>query len=401
MGRTTNQPRDIAPATDVGFDALLVVSFGGPEGPDDVIPFLENVTRGRGIPRERLTQVGEHYVGFGGRSPINDQNRALIAAIEKDLGDAGLDLPVYWGNRNWAPYLTDTMSAMAAAGVRTAAVFITSAYSSYSGCRQYRENLADALQAVAADPARAAGADVPRLAKVRHYFNHPGFITPMVHRTRTALAGLPEDVRERARLVFVTHSIPIEMNASSGPLGGAYVAQHRAVAGAVATGVAEETSCELEWDLAYCSRSGPPTQPWLEPDINDHLEALHARGVPAVVMVPIGFISDHMEVVFDLDVEALATAARLGLPATRAGTVGTAPEFVAAVRELVLERAAADAGLDPPRPCVGELGPSHDACPAGCCPNPRGERPAACGVDSAPPITGGDSAPPITDMESA
>ena len=379
--------------TDIGFDALLFVSFGGPEGPQDVIPFLENVTRGRGIPRERLAEVGEHYFRFGGRSPINDQNRALIAAIEKDLVEAGLDLPVYWGNRNWDPYLSDAMAAMTAAGVRNAAVFITSAYSSYSGCRQYRENLADALGAV-----EVTGAGTPRLVKVRHYFNHPGFITPMVHNTRTALAQLPSHAREGARLVFVTHSIPVAMNEGSGPTGGAYVAQHRAAAAAVAGQIGawaaapgnapqaapgeSRSGREPAWDLVYCSRSGSPAQPWLEPDINDHLEVLAAQVVPGVVIVPIGFISDHMEVAFDLDVEALATAARLGLAATRAGTVGTAPEFVAAVRELVLERAAAEAGEHSARPVMGELGPSHDLCPVGCCPNPRGERPAACGADS-------------------
>ncbi len=360
---------------DLPFDALLFVSFGGPQGPQDVIPFLENVTRGRGIPRERLAEVGEHYFRFGGRSPINDQNRALIAAIEKDMVEAGIDLPVYWGNRNWDPYLTDAIAAMTAAGVRHAAVFITSAYSSYSGCRQYREDLADALNAV-----EAAGGGAPRLAKVRHYFNHPGFITPMVRNTRTALARLPAHARSAARLVFVTHSIPIAMNQDSGPTGGSYVAQHRAAAAAVAAGVA--SSREQGWDLAYCSRSGPPSQPWLEPDINDHLRVLAAHGVPGVVIVPIGFISDHMEVAFDLDVQARRTAADLGLPVTRAGTVGTAPEFVAAVRELVLERAAAQAGGHPARPCVGELGPSPDLCPVGCCPNPHAERPAACGADS-------------------
>ena len=359
---------------DIGFDALLFVSFGGPEGPADVIPFLENVTRGRGIPAQRLAEVGQHYHRFGGRSPINDQNRALIAAIEKDLAEAGLDLPVYWGNRNWAPYLTDTVAKMTGAGVRNAAVFITSAYSSYSGCRQYRENLADALL--------AAGRGAPRLTRVRHYFNHPGFITPMVRRTRTALDQLGPGVREGARIVFVTHSIPIAMNQTSGPTGGAYVAQHRAAAAAVAAGVGAATGREHAWDLVYCSRSGPPTQPWLQPDVNDHLQTLPARGVPGVVIVPIGFICDHLEVAFDLDVEALATAERLGLPAIWAGTVGTTPEFVAAVRELVLERAAAEAGSDPPRPCVGELGPSHDLCPVRCCPNPRGERPAACGAGS-------------------
>jgi ferrochelatase len=351
------------------FDALLLVSFGGPERPEDVLPFLHNVTRGRGIPRERLESVGQHYHGFGGRSPINDQNRALLRAIEKDLADTGLDLPVYWGNRNWDPYLTDTVRRMALDGVRRAAVFLTSAYASYSGCRQYREDLADAL---------AGTPGAPVLDKLRHYFNHPGFVVPMVRSTLTALAELPVAVRGGAHLAFVTHSIPVPMARSSGPRGGAYVDQHRAVARLVAEGVERETGRRHPWKLVYCSRSGAPNQPWLEPDVNDHLAALQADGVPAAVVVPIGFISDHMEVKFDLDVEAASTAQRLGLPSVRAATVGTAPEFVAMVRELVVERAAAVGGEAPARPTLGDLAASHDVCPWHCCPNPHGDRPAAC-----------------------
>jgi ferrochelatase len=354
------------------YDAFLLVSFGGPEGPDDVVPFLENVTRGRGIPPERLLEVGEHYFGFGGVSPINAQNRALIAALEKDFAEHGVDLPVYWGNRNWEPYLTDTLARMADDGVTRVLALLTSAYSSYSGCRQYRENLADAVAPL------AEGA--PQVDRVRHYFNHPGFVAAMVASTLTAVGELADEVRRTARLVFVTHSVPTSMNAGSGPDGGAYEAQHRDVARLVTAGVAAATGADHPFDLVYCSRSGPPSQPWLEPDVNDHLESL-AGTASSVVLVPIGFVSDHMEVRYDLDTEAMATAARLGLPCTRAATVGTDPRFVAAVRELVLERAAAVRGAQPARPALGALGPSHDVCPAGCCPNERDrDRPALCGV---------------------
>lgn len=311
------------------YDAILLLSFGGPEKPEDVVPFLENVTRGRGIPRERLEVVGEHYFLFGGRSPINDQNRALLAALEADLAAAGLDLPVYWGNRNWEPYLTDVVRQMAEDGVRRAAVVATSAYSSWSSCRQYRENL------------EAAVADVPGapvLEKVRPYFDHPGFVDSVVDNTLDALGQLPEEHRGTARLVFVTHSIPDTMNEESGPDGGAYLAQHRAIADVVTDLVEARTGVAHEHDLVFCSRSGSPRTPWLEPDVNDHLEAVHGQGVKAVVLVPVGFVSDHMEVVYDLDTEALATAERLGLRAVRAGTPGTAPGFVAALRELALQR---------------------------------------------------------------
>jgi ferrochelatase len=356
------------------YDALLLVSFGGPEKPEDVVPFLENVTRGRGIPRERLEEVGEHYHLFGGRSPINDQNREFLDALRADLAGAGLDIPVYWGNRNWDPYLADTVRQMAADGVRRAACFVTSAYSSYSSCRQYRENLFDAVAATEGD-----GPAAPRLDKLRHYFNHPGFVEPVVDATLAALADLPPAVRDGAHLAFVTHSIPESMNEGSGPDGGAYVVQHRSVADVVVDRVQQETGRRHDHALVFCSRSGAPHVPWLEPDINDHLAKLKANGVPAVVMVPVGFVSDHMEVIYDLDTEAMATAEKLGLPAARAATAGLDPRFVAVVRDLLLERAAVERGEEVVRASVGTYPPCWDACPEGCCPNPRGPRPALCG----------------------
>ncbi|MER7735949.1 ferrochelatase [Streptomyces erythrochromogenes] len=366
------------------YDALLLLSFGGPEGPDDVVPFLENVTRGRGIPRERLKEVGQHYFGFGGISPINGQNRELLDALRKDFAGHGLDLPVYWGNRNWAPYLNDVMREMAADGRRRIAVLATSAYASYSGCRQYRENLADALAALEQD-----GVEPPRVDKLRHYFNHPGFVEPMIDGVVASLEALPEEVRAGAHLAFTTHSIPTAAADTSGPVedhtadgeGGAYVQQHLDVARVIAEEVAVRTGVTRPWRLVYQSRSGAPHIPWLEPDICDHLEALHAEGAPAVVMVPIGFVSDHMEVLYDLDTEATAKAAELGLPVARSATVGADPRFAGAVRELVLERAAKERG-ETPRECwVGALGQSHDLCAVGCCPA-RAPRPAAAGADS-------------------
>lgn len=352
-------------------DAFLLLSFGGPEGPADVLPFLQNVTRGRGVPPERLAAVAEHYDTVGGISPINAQCRALLRAIEADFAEHGVDLPVYWGNRNWSPMLADTMRGMAADGVRRALVLTTSAYASYSGCRQYREDLAAARADV--------GPDAPEVERIRHYFNHPGFIEPMIANTLAALTQLPAQARDDAALLFSTHSIPVAMADSAGPGGGAYVAQHLAAAGLVAAGVAAATGVTRPWELVYQSRSGPPSVPWLEPDVGDQLELLSREGAPAVVVVPIGFTSDHMEVRFDLDVQARERAAGLGMQFVRAATVGAAPQFVAAIRELVLERVR-----DVPpqrRRALGELGPDHDACPAGCCPNPRGPRPAAAGMD--------------------
>jgi ferrochelatase len=359
-------PGDVSP-----YDALLLVSFGGPEGPDDVLPFLENVTRGRGIPPERLAEVGKHYHLFGGRSPINDNNRRFLDALRADLAGAGIELPVYWGNRHWDPFLRDAIEQMAADGVTRVACFVTSAYSSWSSCRQYRENLYAAADGV-------SGA--PRLDRLRGYFNHPGFVEPVVDATTTALADLPDDVRDRARLVFVTHSIPTSMNDSSGPDGGAYLAQHRDVVAVVADRVRAVTGVALEHDLVFCSRSGSPQVPWLEPDVNDHLESLADAGEVAAVLVPVGFVSDHMEVVYDLDTEAAATAEKVGLEVRRAATPGTDPRFVAAVRELLLERAAVERGEEVTRAAVGELGPLWDRCPVGCCANPRGDVPTIGGV---------------------
>lgn len=370
------------------YDALLLLSFGGPEGPEDVVPFLENVTRGRGIPRERLAEVGQHYFRFGGVSPINAQNRELLAALRAELAAHGLDLPVVWGNRNWAPYLVDALRELAEAGHRRVAVLCTSAYANYSGCRQYRENLAAALTALREQG--VPGAAELRVDKLRHFYNHPGFVGPMVEHTLTALAELPEQVRAGARLAFTTHSIPTAMADTSGAPddpargrpGGAYVAQHLEVARLVAQAVAEATGvADRPWQLVYQSRSGAPHIPWLEPDICDHLTAEHAAGAPAVVMVPIGFVSDHMEVKFDLDTEARARAEELGLPVARAATVGADPRFAAAVRELLLERAATERGERPERCALGLLGASHDLCPAGCCPALRGDAPAAAGAD--------------------
>ncbi len=354
------------------YDALLLVSFGGPEKPEDVVPFLRNVTAGKDIPDERLVEVGAHYALFGGRSPINDQNRDLLAAIREDFASNGIDVPVYWGNRNWDPYLTATLEQMKADGITRAACIMTSAYSSYSGCRQYRENLAGAVAAV-------PGA--PRLDRLRAYFNHPGFVEPNVDATLAALALLPEGSRREAHLVFVTHSIPDVMNGSSGPAGGAYVHQHTTVMDEISQRVQEETGHRFPAALVYCSRSGPPTVPWLEPDVNDHLRALHAAGVQAAVLVPIGFVSDHMEVAYDLDTEALATAAGLGMACERAATAGVDPRFVAMVRDLLLERAAVERGVPVERRAVGLVPAAWDVCSAGCCPNPRGPRPALGGSD--------------------
>ncbi len=353
-------PVDVSP-----YDALLLVSFGGPERPDDVLPFLEQVTRGRGIPRERLEAVGAHYHLFGGRSPINDLNRTLLAGIRADLGAHGIDLPVYWGNRNWDPFLADTVAEMAADGVTRAACFTTSAYSSYSSCRQYRENLA-----------AASVEGGPRLEKLRLYHHHPGFLEPVVDGVVAAVEG-----RGDPRLVFVTHSIPVSMNDGSGPQGGAYLAQHRAAAAYVADRVAGVTGRRLAHDLVFCSRSGPPQVPWLEPDVNDHLEKLAGDGVRSVVLVPIGFVSDHMEVVYDLDTEALATSQRLGLDAVRVATPGTDARFVAMVRELLVERAAVERGESVERVTVGSDSSCWDRCAAGCCPNPRGPQPALSGME--------------------
>ncbi|MBL7512854.1 ferrochelatase [Frankia nepalensis] len=350
-------------------DAVLLVTFGGPDEPADVLPFLRNVTRGRGVPEERIAQVAEHYHQLGGRSPINDQSRELLAALRDELAP----LPVYWGNRNWRPYLRDALAEMRADGVRLAACFIPSVFSTYSGCRQYRENLAEAL-----DELGAAGEPAPAFVKLRVFFNHPGFLEPMADRVQAALETLPADRRDGAHLVFVAHSVPRWQAVESGPAGGAYERQLLAASRTVARLLAERRGREQPWDVAYCSRSGSPRVPWLEPDVGDCLERLAAEGAESVVIVPIGFVSDHMEVIQDLDREALARAGKLGLTAARAGTVGADPRFVQMIVELVEER------RDPSRPrrALGELGSFPDVCPLDCCGSPATEdrRPAMAGL---------------------
>jgi ferrochelatase len=339
------------------FDALVLLSFGGPEAPEDVLPFLQRVTRGRGVPPERLAEVAEHYAHFGGTSPINAQNRELLAAVRADLTNHGVDLPVYWGNRNWHPFLADTVTTMRDDGIRRALVFTTSATSSYSGCRQYREDMA---------AARARVEDAVDLVKLRHYFDHPGFITALADGVRAARP----DVGADARLICTAHSIPVAMNDSSGPSGGLYRAQHTETARLVAESVYGPGA---GFDLVWQSRSGPPQVPWLEPDINDHLRALAAAGLRDVIVAPTGFVSDHLEVAWDLDTEARATAESLGMRFTRSATAGTHPAFVAMIRELVAEQLDAA-----PARTLGQLGILGVACPDRCCPAPRrGHRPAS------------------------
>jgi len=330
----------------VPYDAVLVVSFGGPEAPDEVVPFLENVTRGRGIPKERLEQVGEHYFMFGGKSPINDHCRALIAELTTALDAADIDLPIYWGNRNWHPMLTDTVQQMADDGIENAIAFVTSSTSSYSGCRQYREDIERARAKV--------GERAPAIHKIRQYYDHPGFIEPMIDNLRAALDQLDVD-SDDARLIFTAHSIPMSMASTSD-----YVAQLEEASRLIAAGVDR-----TDFDLVWQSRSGPPHIPWLEPDINDHLEALSGDDVNDVVVIPVGFISDHMEVMYDLDTEAQATAERLGMRLVRALTVGTDPRFVHAIIELIEERRS-----DGPVRALGELAVRPDFCVDGCCPAP-------------------------------
>jgi ferrochelatase len=353
------------------YDAFLLVSFGGPEGPGEVMPFLENVTRGRGIPRERLAAVAEHYYAVGGVSPINQQCRDLLAAIGKDFAASGLDLPVYWGNRNWDPYLTATVADMAAAGVRRAVAFVTSAYGSYSSCRQYLDDI---------EQARAqAGPAAPRIDKLRHFFNHPGFIEPFAAAALRAIESLPPAARPRVPLVFTAHSVPDAMAAASGPPpGGRYPAQLLEASRLVAERVnaARGDEGDHPWRLVFQSRSGPPTQPWLGPDVSDYLAELASDGAPGAVLVPVGFVSDHLEVVHDLDVEAAQAAHRLGLPLARAATPGTDPRFVSMITTLVSERLD---GSVPPA-ALGSLGPAENFCAPDCCRPARPAGPARTGA---------------------
>ena len=337
------------------YDALLLYSFGGPNKPEDVVPFLRNVTAGKGIPDERLEEVGEHYYGFGGKSPINEQNLALKAALEAELAARGIDLPVVWGNRNWEPYTSDAIDELEKLGAKRAVALVTSAYASYSGCRQYREDLAVTL-----DKRGQLGPDGStgvQFDKVRAYFNHPGFVQANVDAVVEAYAELAAKGGSGAdaKLVFVTHSIPDTMEAASGVGHATYSEQHLDVAALVAAAVGERLGHDVEWELAYCSRSGPPSQPWLEPDVNDLLTERAEEGLRNVVLSPIGFVSDHMEVAYDLDTEALATAAGLGMTAVRAGTVGTRAPFVQGLVDLIVERAGLARGERVDEATVGSL----------------------------------------------
>jgi len=353
----------VQPDSEVRYDAFLLVSFGGPEAPDEVMPFLENVVRGRNVPRARLEAVAEHYQHFGGKSPINEQNRALIAALNEEFSSHRVDLPIYFGNRNWRPYLADALRQMRADGVRRALGFFTSVFTCYSSCRQYREDVEAAR--------REIGDDAPEVCKLRPFFDHPGFIEAVADRARAALEQVPQGRREAAPLVFTTHSIPRAMAERS-----AYQEQFAESARRVAEAVGH-----ARWQLAYQSRSGPPSQPWLRPDIRDVLGkkgvgSLFPSGAPgepsrkktpdpfsSLVVVPIGFLSDHVEMLWDLDMEARAHAERLGLSMVRAGTVGTHPRFVAMIRELVAERIEGRGH----RPALGGPGPCGEVCPPDCC----------------------------------
>ena len=351
---------------DTPIDSFLLVSFGGPEGPDDVMPFLENVLRGRNVPRERMLAVAEHYQQFGGISPINAQNRALLAALRDELAQHGPELPLYWGNRNWKPYLADTLRQMAADGRRHAVAFFTSAFSSYSGCRQYRENIAAAQQEV--------GPQAPRVDKLRMFYNHPGFVEPSIERVQSAWRQVPESRRGQARVVFTAHSIPSSMAERCN-----YERQLRDTCQLIMS-----TLPGTPWQLAYQSRSGPPTQPWLEPDILDVVRQYAAEGCRDVVVMPVGFVSDHLEVMYDLDTAAQQVAREVGINLIRAGTVGTHPRFVTMIRELIVERLAPDGAAAsspdacPARVALGPLGPAPDVCAVDCClPPPAPARPSA------------------------
>jgi len=334
----------------MSYDAILLVSFGGPESREDVIPFLENVLLGRNVPRERMLAVAEHYYHFGGKSPINQQTRELMAAVENELARRGPKLPVYWGNRNWHPLLADTLRKMQQDGIRRALAFVTSAYSSYSGCRQYREDIIRAQNQV--------GTGAPQIEKLRPFFNHPGFIEATEDRLRDALRELPENARQTAQVIYVAHSIPVSMASTCD-----YVQQLEEVRQLVSTrmGIRHDA-------LVYQSRSGAPGQPWLEPDILDYLREVKARNSGgAVAVAPISFISDHMEVLYDLDIDARQLCEALALPMVRAKTVGVHPKFIEMIRELILERM--NSGTE--RRALGWLGPRQDVCAEDCCPAPQ------------------------------
>ncbi|WP_053383931.1 ferrochelatase [Leucobacter celer] len=365
-----------APSSETApYDALLLCSFGGPNGTDDVIPFLRNVTRGKNIPEERLAEVGEHYHHFDGRSPINEQNLALVDALRGELEARGIDLPVIWGNRNWHPYTVDTLRDASAFGARRILTLVTSAYASYSGSRQYREHLAAAVAEL--------GDTAPRIDILRPFFNDPGFVTANIEAIEEAAARLDGGLAG-AHVLYVTHSIPDTMQDASAVTGPGYREQHEDVRATIDTALAERLGVQVESSLAYCSRSGDPRVPWLEPDVNDRIEELAGQGVRKIVIAPIGFISDHMEVAFDLDVEALETAGEHGVQAVRAGTVSVRPSFVGGLVDMVVERARRERGDAAQARVVGSLGAFPDEAPAGSCRMRHGE---ATGI---PVIAGSD-----------
>jgi len=362
------------------YDGILLLSFGGPEKPEDVLPFLRTVTAGKGIPDERLEEVGEHYYRFGGRSPINDQNRTLLAALRAELDRREIDTPLVWGNRNFSPFTVEALREAESRGMRRLVTIVTSAYSSYSSCRQYREDLAGAV-AQAGEEGLEVSVD-----KIRPYFNHPGFSRSNARLVTDAVRDLVRSGVDAAalRLVFVTHSIPTAMDETSGPgdtEGHLYSRQHRALSAAITEEVNATLDLDLEGELVFCSRSGPPTQPWLEPDVNHRLEELATGGATTVVVAPIGFVSDHMEVIYDLDTEAAETAERLGLRMVRVPTVGTDGEFVSGLVDLLLERAGEARGEQPARPAWPGTDARPSVCRPGCCPNLRVAKPALCGQD--------------------
>lgn len=368
--------------TPVAYDAVLLASFGGPEGQDDVIPFLRNVTRGRGIPDERLEEVAHHYRHFGGVSPINAQNRVLKVALEAALAERGIDLPVYWGNRNWGPYLEEAVTEASANGHNTLLAFSTSAYSSFSSCRQYREDYARTLE-------ETGLADTVTIDKIRPFYDHPGFVAAFESGVREAIEGFLAQGIAAAdiQILFSTHSIPTADAERSGARdidwgeGGAYAAQHLAVAEWTMSRVRESLpdAADVSWELVYQSRSGPPTQPWLEPDVCDVIAELPGRGRKAVAVVPVGFMSDHMEVLWDLDTEALEAAEEADLAFVRTPTPGVSPAFVAGIVDLIEERLQGRPNEE--RAHVTSLPGGFDVCRPGCCENVRaGFKPAAAGV---------------------
>ncbi|MBW3086151.1 Ferrochelatase [Austwickia sp. TVS 96-490-7B] len=369
------------------YDAVLIHSFGGPERQEDVLPFLERVTGGRGIPRERLEEVGSHYTARGGRSPINDETRALRDALATELERRGAPRPVVWGNRFAEPFTAQTLTDAAEHGWRRLIAITTSAYPSYSGCRSYREDLASALTEI-----RRAHPDMPlHVDRISPYATHPGFSQTTARLAADAVAALLQDTglpADSVRLVCVTHSIPHAQDDMSGlPPGGAYTRWHHEITAAVTHHVAVTHGLPDLPDLAYCSRSGPPTQPWLEPDISDRITALAADGVRGVVVAPVGFTADHMEVVYDLDETAAAVAHSHAMAFTRVPTVRCDPEFVAALADLITERAAQVRDHDDISPRAGDIG-----CARGCCPNPRGWRPAVGEDDVEPTAFSGGQA---------